>query len=304
MLRDDAARPKAAYDSHIVLNFSLLGKNPIDFFFADDSCQRRPSRPGMQSLVAFGGIRVEAEQLGELNKELDELCRLRYNFPRNEEFKWSPSRSSWMARRLIGSKRQRFFTAVLDKLAEHAVVATVIISTVAKPSERRMEVAANAATKYYLERVEQQCDRRKRQAFVIVDRPGGGPKQEGSFLKRCAGIVESGTYYVKFGHFAHGLLAADSRTSRLLQAADLVVSCTAATVAGEQNHAPPIFERVVPLLDQADNRIQGYGLKIEPDDQHSNLFYWLIGATRFWKGGWGIKLPRKHRPWAEDPMRQ
>jgi len=274
----------------------------MDFFFADDSCQTKPRRPGMNPFVAIGGIRVDAEQLGPLNTALEELCRNKYSFPAGEEFKWSAKRS-WMARALTEKQRRKFYLAVLDILGHHDVVATVMSTTRTRLNNKSIESATNEATKFYLERIEQQCQRRNKQAFIVVDRPGGGRNEEVAFLKRCTGVVEDGTYWVKFAHIAHGLLAADSRTSRLLQAADLVVSCTAAAIAG-QKYATGIFDAIVPLFDRSGDRVQGYGLKIESDDLNANLYHWLLGAEYFWHGRSRMRLPRTNRRWASDPMEE
>ena len=287
-----------------MLSFSLTGGRPVDFFFVDDAYRLKPSRPGMYPLAAIGGVRVESEQLSPLNKALEELCRTTYRFPVGEEFKWSPQKTSWMARRLTDTRRRKFYLAVIETLRRHDVVATVMIATRYPTDRDSMSSATTEATKFYLERVEQQCRRRDRQGFIIVDRPGGGPKEEAALLKRCAAVVEGGTYWVKFAHIAHGLLAADSRTSRLLQAADLVVSCTAAAVAGEQKYALPVFLHIEEMLDRAGDRVQGYGLKIDPDDRHANLYYWLLAAEHFWHGRSRWRLPRVDRNWATDSMEE
>jgi hypothetical protein len=259
----------------------------------------------MAAIVAFGGIRVAGDHLAALNRSLDSVCREKYGFPRGEEFKWSPSRSSWMAQHVKGRQAGELYADVVAQLALHDVVVTVMTSEERGQKESREEQARRRTVMYYLERVEQQCVRRNTQAFVVVDQPGGGTQQRSAFLARSADIVESGTFWVQFGHMAHSLLAADSRSSRLLQAADLVTSVVASVVGGRTKYAQPIFDRLLPLLDRnGDEQIHGYGLKIDPDQEYCNLYHWLLGVDILWRGNSGTRLPHPRLPYATGPMQQ
>jgi hypothetical protein len=287
-----------------VATAQAVADTPVDFFFADDARQAQPTRPGMGAIVAFGGVRVAGDRLAALNRSLDSVCREKYHFPSGEEFKWSPSRSSWMAKNIKGSKAGELYGDVIAQLILHDVVVTVMTSEERGQKEFREEQARRRTVKYYLERVEQQCARRNTQAFVVVDQPGGGAQQQTEFLSRCADIVESGTFWVQFGHMAHSLLAADSRSSRVLQAADLVTSVVASVVAGRTKYAKSIFDLILPLLDRNGEQIHGYGLKIDPDHEYCNLYYWLLGVEIVWRGNSGTHLPHPKLPYATDPMQQ
>jgi hypothetical protein len=46
----------------------------MELFFLDDRRQNSPSREGMGSLIAVGGIRVSGEAVGDLEKAIDSLC--------------------------------------------------------------------------------------------------------------------------------------------------------------------------------------------------------------------------------------
>ena len=61
----------------------------MDFFFADDSRQRAPTRQGMNPLVGVGGIYVPSENVNTLERLLNQIC-VAAQFPPGEEFKWSP----------------------------------------------------------------------------------------------------------------------------------------------------------------------------------------------------------------------
>jgi len=98
----------------------------MDFFFVGDAQQKRPSRPGMGSLLALGGIYVPEQAVKELERRTEELCA-KYGFPPYEVFKWSPGRKLWMHDNLLGEKRQEFFVRVLDLANENETTATVVI---------------------------------------------------------------------------------------------------------------------------------------------------------------------------------
>jgi len=93
---------------------SVLGNTKeFDLFFADDSTQNAPSRPGMNQLVGIGGINVNATAIGALNSEIEKICN-DAGFPDGEEFKWSPGRELWMHDNLIEGEREDFFLKVLS----------------------------------------------------------------------------------------------------------------------------------------------------------------------------------------------
>ena len=274
----------------------------VDFFFADDSRQRNPSRPGMGHLIAIGGINVPAEEVGEIGRCLDNLCA-EFGFPPNEEFKWSPGREFWMRNNLIGERRQDFFLKVLGLLAVKDVVALVVVEDVTMNKATSASTPEMDVTSMFLERVDQQCGRGGSDGFVIVDRPGGDRTDEDTFLANCLETLQSGTKYVKPTRIAHNVLSTPSKLSRLLQVADLVTSCTLSMVAGETQYAPPVFEAIKPLLDQSTGRVGGYGLKLHPDYKFANLYYWLVGDTHYWRRNAGFPMPLKDRPYSDDPFK-
>ena len=173
--------------------------------------------------------------------------------------------------------------------------------------DRDCQPATNAtepeqdATVMFLERVDKQCGRGGSHGFVIEDRPGGGRTDENSFLRDCLETIHKGTEYVEFSSIAHNVLSTQSRFSRLLQAADLVTSCTLSLVAGEDKYAPAIFEHIKPLLDREKDRIGGFGLKLHPDFRYANLYQWLVEDTHFWRANSGVPFPLKARSYATGP---
>jgi hypothetical protein len=62
----------------------------------------------MGSLVATGGLFVDADNIASLEKSIDFACK-RAGFPSGEEFKWSPRVNAWMRKNLVGQSRHDFF---------------------------------------------------------------------------------------------------------------------------------------------------------------------------------------------------
>ncbi len=92
--------------------------------FADDARQVKPSRPGCGPLVGIGGIIVPGDALKSAEAGIEQLC-VAAGFPPNEEFKWSPGRTSWMHANLIKEERAAFFLSVrklLHSLGAQAIV--------------------------------------------------------------------------------------------------------------------------------------------------------------------------------------
>lgn len=253
----------------------------------------------MGPLVALGGISVPANEVGGITYSIDELCK-GYGFPPNQEFKWSPGKELWMRTNLAGSQRKEFFGAVIDTLSKKEVIAVVIIEDSNSSPATSASTAELDVTKMFLERVDQLCGRCGCQGLVVVDRMSGDRKDEDTFLFECLETLQSGTTYVKPKHIVHNVLSTPSKLSRLLQAADLITSCTLAFVSGEKQYAPPIFEAIKPLFDKSMGRIGGYGVKIHPDFKYANLYHWLLGDSHFWRFNTGSPMPLTGWPYSKD----
>jgi uncharacterized protein DUF3800 len=271
--------------------------------FADDAQQRRPSRERMGPLVAAGGLIVPGDAVGPLERDIEAVCR-KYGFPAGEEFKWSPRRDQWMYASLVEDNRAQFFTDVLRVSSGHGAAAVVVIEDASQT--RAIADSPNAeadVTRLLLERVENRFSAARSDGIVVVDRPAGDRAAEDRFLTTCLETLQSGTRYVKPEHVAVNVLSTPSHLVRLVQAADLVTSCTVAAVAGEARYAPPIFEAIRPMFPSELGRIGGVGLKIHPDYVYANLYHWLGRDRDLVRGNSGIPLPTKGRPYADDPNR-
>lgn len=265
----------------------------MDFFFGDDARQRNPSRPGMGSLVAIGGVHLSGQSIRDLERILDTIC-MEYGFPPGEEFKWSPGRELWMYGNLVEERRSEFFTQVLNRIQESGAKAIVIIEDTDYNTATGVRSSEEDVARLFLERIHNALRARGSNGIVIVDRPSGSRAQEDKFLVNCLETLQSGTRYVKPDRIALNVLSTPSKLVRLLQVADVVTSCTLATVAGETRFSPPVFAVIRGLLHADTGRIGGVGLKIHPDFRYGNLYHWLLGDEYFIRGNVGIPLPHNY----------
>jgi len=274
----------------------------VDCFFLDDSRQRNPTRDGMGPLVAVGGVCVSEEAIRPLELGLDDLCR-DTGFPNGEpgEFKWSPKDEHWMKRNLVQTARRDFFFAALDLAAANGIKAIVILEDTSRgQADYLAPNAEDDVARLFFERANNYLYPNG-SGIVIADRPGGhGQEDENRFLARCVATLRSGTRFVEFDRISLALTT-PSHHARLLQLADLVTGATTACFAGERRYAPPVFERIRPLLRAEGGRIGGVGLKIQPDLRYMNLYHWLLGDEYYRRGNSGFGLPHRDRCYADSP---
>jgi hypothetical protein len=274
----------------------------MDLIFVDDSKQKKPSRPGMGHLVAVGGIHVPGGAVQNLERRLHAICT-KFGFPSaEEEFKWSPDRRSWMRKNLQGDDRQGFLASCLEAAREEGAEAIVVIqdkgrrSTAGNRNDHEME-----SVRVFLERSDSHLRSVDAEATVVADHPTGGRTAESRFVADCMDTLRDGTRFVDFENLAL-VLTQDSKNTRLLQLADLVVGCTVAYVSGEDEYSPPLFEQHIKgMLREDGGRIGGVGLKLHPDFCFANLYHWLVGDDFFWKANSGWRLPMNGRAYVNSP---
>jgi hypothetical protein len=265
--------------------------------FLDDACQKKPSRDQMGSLVGIGGLVLAGDSVSIAGRGIEKVCG-GYKFPKCERFKWSPGGDHWMRKNLVEDARREFFVTVLDVLQKAGAEAFVVIAdSDHKPATGEGVAPEIDVATLALERVHKLLDRRKEDGIVIVDRPGGGKADEEKFLLECLETIQSGTDFVVPARISINVVAANSKFVRLLQAADVVTSCTVALVAGERTHAPPVFESIKKLLAVHNGRIGGMGLKIHPDFRYANLYHWRVGDKDIYKAPNEQALPMSTYPY-------
>lgn len=273
----------------------------MDLFFADDAGQRNPSRPGMGPLVAIGGIHVPSQGVRDLEREIDDICVNECGFPPGEEFKWSPGPNLWMHNHLVEDEREEFFIRVLTLARDSGVTAAIVVEDASRGRATDAQTAEEDVVRLFLERVQRELEKAGTEGVIIVDRPSGGRRDEDKFLAHCLETLQGGTNYVKPDRIALNVVSTPSKLIRLLQVADVITSCTVATVGGENRFSPPIFEAIKPLLQNDGERIGGFGLKIHPDYVYANLYHWLVEDTLFVKNLMGSLMPLLDRPYSAGP---
>lgn len=271
----------------------------MDFIFADDSQQRRPSRDAMGPLLAIGGLHIRGEKVGPIERAIRVHCNS-IGMPDNEQFKWSPGKGEIFQRdQLKDDKRINFYVHLLSLAMEHGATATVVIADSSKRMARKQSRSHEEdITALFLERCDWSFRGVGSDGIVIIAKPSGGRVDEKKFVADCQGLVRQGTEYMSLQSIGLGVLTAPSKQIRLLQLADIVTSCAVARVGGESDFSPPVFKAILPMLKTDGMRRGGVGLKIHPDFRYANLCHWLLGDTHWWKGNSGIPLPRSGMPYA------
>ena len=202
-----------------------------------------------------------------------------------------------MRTNLVQAERRDFFIAALELAAAHGVKAIVVLEDTSRgQADATAPSPEDDVVRLFLERADNYLFPDGR-GILIADRPGGGQEDDDRFLGRCLGTLRSGTRYADLNRIALALTTA-SHHARLLQVADLVTGATTACVAGESQYAPPIFDRIRPLLREDGGRIGGVGLKIQPDFLYVNLYHWLLGDESYRRGSIGWDLPAPGRWYA------
>ena len=249
----------------------------MHIFFVDDSSQGKPTRPKMGRMVAIGGLVVSSDHVRPLETQIDQICTA-HGFPPNEVFKWSPSREHWMRSNLVQEARKDFQIAIMNALSEHECRALFVAEdagcSTAETSSVNPEIDV---VKLLIERAEWFLKHAGSHGLIICDRPGGDHQAEESFLLNCLETLRVGTDYLHPERIVMPVLTSPFRLSRILQAADLITSCTLAYVTGESNFSPGLFPHLSPLFIREDGRTGGVGVKLHPFFKYGNLYHWLFG---------------------------
>jgi hypothetical protein len=204
-----------------------------------------------------------------LTQQINSCCK-EAGFPLGEEFKWSPSRDHWMRTNLTDQRRHDFFFSILQFADLCYVEAIVAVVDINGPLAKHVSSEHDLAT-FVLERIDSKLRDEDTHGIIIADRPGGDRPNENEFIDDWQAILQNGTDFYDLVNIALPPLCTDSTFSRLLQLADLIVSCTTQYLAGENIYSPPIFRKIRSLFYRRQDRFPGYGLKIWPDN---NMVLW------------------------------
>ncbi|KXK01432.1 MAG: hypothetical protein UZ17_ACD001001655 [Acidobacteria bacterium OLB17] len=257
----------------------------------------------MGQLVAFGGALFPEKSVRPFAEMVDSIAES-CGIPARDEIKWSPKKGSWIRENLVGDARTDCYRQIISAARELGIQALVIVWDTGRTTLKG-EKAFEKCLDFAFERLSVNLSKRNEHALIIADRPGGGKKEEASFLENFLNRVESGTEYSMPEWCSLNVLTTPSKLLRQLQLADLITGITTAMVAGQYKYAAPLFEEVKPmLLRNYDGTIGGTGLKVFPDSLW-NLYHWVLGEEVFWKvrESAGIELPMERLPYATDDAR-
>jgi len=206
-----------------------------------------------------------------------------------------------MRKGLVDTARQTFFVSALMLAASHGChcIAVIEDTTHLPATDPRLDHRIDA-TALFLERANAELAFARRYGLVVVDRPSGGAAEDARYLASCFETLSTGTKYVKPDRIAVNVLSTSSHLVRLLQLADVVISCAVSYVGGENRHSPPIFESLLPMFHRSWVGVGGIGLKIHPDHNYVNLYHWLLGDKQFKKGRMVYPLPIAGSPFAKS----
>jgi hypothetical protein len=272
----------------------------VKFLFLDDSKVRKPSRDRMGSLIGVGGLIVDADNLSAIEKSLETLCTADFSFPEEEVFKWSPARTDWFRDNVVGERRKEFIGRVFEILTMNGAKTVVAISDETKnkantsSSSHEMDVLLLSLERFHTSLSDET-------GFVFVAKPSGGTKDENKFLAECIEHKSVGTDFVKFTKIAHNIVSVPTAHSRVLQAADLIISISTAMASGNTTFAGDFFPKLRPLfLTNWLGLIGGTGFKLHPSYSYQNLYHWVL-EDEFWAAGSsGISFPDASKPYSAN----
>lgn len=257
-------------------------------FLIDDANQRDCPRAGVTELIAVGGIIVSAHAARDLDNAVSALCE-EFGFPEGETFKWSPARDQWMRDNLRDARREIFFRRVLATTRAHGAVALVAMVDPSQPPATYLPSRLMEATMLCLERFDNFL-RPLRQAGIVIAAEYSSRSEEEKLLAQCLDTINEGTDFAELRRIAINVLTMPFRFSRLLQIADLVVSCSTALTAGHTLYSEPLVPEIKALLRRSyHGRIGGVGMKLHPDFCFLNLYHWLWGDTHCGRGAFPLE---------------
>jgi hypothetical protein len=198
-----------------------------------------------------------------------------------------------MRKNVRGGTQEELYVECLKLATEHGVQAWVMVEDVAYRSTTGSDNHELDVVHLFLERCQSQLEETETEAILLADHPSGGRPAEAEFAEACLRTLRHGTRYVRPTRVAL-VVTEDSKNTRLLQLADLIVGCTLAFVAGENRRSPTLFEKHIrALLRRSEKgRVGGFGLKIYPDRVYRNLYHWLLEDE--------LKTP--FGPYGKDPL--
>ena len=261
--------------------------------FVDDSRQQNPRRRGLGELVALGAVIVPDDRIAEYTHRVA-LLRSRLGIPEEEEFKWNPAKSSFLAK-ASGDQVTDLTRGMLEAAAACKVVTVVALWDRTRVDWNKNEIEQQIRRPLF-ERFEYHLKEMHQPGLVICDEPGGGRSELNDFMADSRTLLAHGTDYVRAKRVVLPFMTAPSDHVAPLQLADLVTAATTAAVAG-YSRGLALLDLLNPLMrrDGASGRAGGYGLLLWPPEL-CGLYYWMAGDTEH--HGRSLVPPGGHFAWA------
>ncbi len=262
--------------------------------FIDDSGQQNPQRAGLGELVALGAVIVPEDQITGFAFDLITI-KDRLGVPQDEEIKWKPSKSSFLAR-ADGETVTELRKSMLNAAIARGITSVVhVLDHGLVYRDRTIVQVGQELLRWTYDKVAFGLEGHG--AVMIADKPGGGSAEESRWLTQTLAVTNDGTAYTAPGKVVLPILTAGSHHVPHLQLADLVTAATTAAVAGR-----PHGLRLAPLLRQiARKNALGYaggaGISLWPPELR-DLLYWVFDEQIYVKGNIGEPLGPSDTPFA------
>jgi hypothetical protein len=229
----------------------------VNILFIDDTEQL--------NYVGVGGVIFHDDYLNNLFAVFHQK-KASHGIPLKEEIKWSPQKSSWIAKNLVVENRVSAYSDILGLVRSFKGKLMVAVIRRDAPKQGLREAKwkciefVTERFQFYLQTHED------RKGLIIADFPGSG-KEEKELLKDYYQLLEKGTKYVKPSNIVMNLLTTESHLNPSLQIADLVVGITTGMCTPQRHYASQYWDIVKRNFHRNQNgEVMGCGLKIFPEE--------------------------------------
>ena len=281
----------------ILYRFTHLGTRAyaciMHLVFLDDSAQTGRRR-GMGKLLSIGAVMFPEASVAAYAEEIEKI-RDDLAVPRATEMKWSPPPGHWLRTGGGSVVRAELYRRSLELAADLEVRTVVVVwDTGRRPLTTSLSHVR--LLEFLYERVSVALEKAGELGILIADRPGGGVRDEETWLAQTVDLTDLGTIYGKPDRIILPIVTAPSHHLPQLQLADLVTSATTAMVANENQFARPLVPALMKIVHRNyRGSAAGTGIKLYPDDL-LNLHHWAFGETTYEKvamnTGWTLPSPR------------
>lgn len=190
------------------------------------------------------------------------------------EVKWSPGRSNWFRRNLVGDERRKLYTKLLEISIRHGGVFLSSLFynkgiTIWRHGEYR-----DQAYIYLLERIEQYAATSGEPMIVICDMENDFKKSR-ERISKCLNLIQNGSEYLDFNYIYRHPWAVDSKHHAGSQIADLIAGITVNIAGNQMDYAGQYKEilrgKFMNLKEVSARTPQRYGVSVIPSQERSDV---------------------------------